>query len=320
LPDSDVKSMSRRIASWRLSWPSTTLCHVGALASSKSASHTFAPEFSALIVIFRSVGPVISTLRSTSPGAAPATCQCGSSRTPRVSVRKSSDSSPAASASRRSLRTSSSSRRRPAKALSSLAMNPSAAGVRIASKRSPVGPVTSIRSFVLSAISSSCCGLGRSGCAGTCRPDIGGGTHASTHPTSGSELGFLGGTRQSGRGAFRVQRGADEVEPPRADLTLVLGGGVALRLGSELPLLQLDVGLHVLFDVPLGQIEHGVVEGVETGQRDELELVAHRGELPLELRDRGVVQILTPVEGRRAVVGQHLVRVLLLDALGELTG
>src|SRR5699024_7232948 len=130
-------------------------------------------------------------------------------------------------------------------------MNPSAAGVRISSKRSPVGPVTSIRSFLLSAISSSCCGLGRSGCADPCRSDISGGTHVSTHPTSGSELGFLRGARQSGRGAFRVQCGADEVEPPRTDLTLVLGGGVTLCLGSELPLLQLDVGLHVLFGVTL---------------------------------------------------------------------
>ena len=45
------------------------------MASSKSASQTLAPEFSALIVILRSVGPVISTRRSTRPGAGGATCQ-----------------------------------------------------------------------------------------------------------------------------------------------------------------------------------------------------------------------------------------------------
>src|ERR1035438_157235 len=45
------------------------LSHSGVLASSKSASHTLAPEFRALIVIFLSVGPVISTRRSTRPGA-----------------------------------------------------------------------------------------------------------------------------------------------------------------------------------------------------------------------------------------------------------
>ena len=36
-------------------------CQVGALASSKSAMKTLAPELSALITILRSVGPVIST-------------------------------------------------------------------------------------------------------------------------------------------------------------------------------------------------------------------------------------------------------------------
>ena len=51
------------IASRRLRCPSTMLCQVGALASSKSAMNPSAPEFSALIVILRSVGPVISTQR-----------------------------------------------------------------------------------------------------------------------------------------------------------------------------------------------------------------------------------------------------------------
>ena len=50
-----------------------TFRQVGLVASSWSASQTFAPEFSALIVIFGSVGPVISTRRSSSPGPAPAT-------------------------------------------------------------------------------------------------------------------------------------------------------------------------------------------------------------------------------------------------------
>ena len=50
------------------------------MASSWSASHTFAPEFSALIAIFRSVGPVISTRRSSRPGPAPATRQLSSER------------------------------------------------------------------------------------------------------------------------------------------------------------------------------------------------------------------------------------------------
>ena len=53
---------------------------VGLVESSKSASQTLAPEFMALQVIFGSVGPVISTLRSSRPGPGPATNQLASSR------------------------------------------------------------------------------------------------------------------------------------------------------------------------------------------------------------------------------------------------
>src|SRR5215213_10630542 len=61
------------MASVRLACPPTMLAQVGALASSKSASHTWAPEFMALTSILRSVGPVISTRRSVrSAGARPA--------------------------------------------------------------------------------------------------------------------------------------------------------------------------------------------------------------------------------------------------------
>jgi hypothetical protein len=56
---------------------------------------------------------------------------------------------------------------------------------------------------------------------------------------------------------------------------------------------------------------------VEAGEGDELELVAHRAELALELGDGRVVEVALPVERRRAVVGEHLARVLLLHALGE---
>ena len=40
----------------RLTWPSTTFCQVGELASSKSAMKTLAPELSALMIILRSAG------------------------------------------------------------------------------------------------------------------------------------------------------------------------------------------------------------------------------------------------------------------------
>ena len=54
----------RSIARERFSWPSVTFAHVGEFASSKSAMKTLAPELSALITIFASTGPVISTRRS----------------------------------------------------------------------------------------------------------------------------------------------------------------------------------------------------------------------------------------------------------------
>ena len=54
----------RRTASRRLIWPSIWLAQVGVFASSKSAMNTLAPEFSALMTILRSTGPVISTRRS----------------------------------------------------------------------------------------------------------------------------------------------------------------------------------------------------------------------------------------------------------------
>ena len=57
-----------------------TFSQSGVFESSKSANQTFAPELRALIVIFRSVGPVISTRRSFKPGAAGATFQLLSSR------------------------------------------------------------------------------------------------------------------------------------------------------------------------------------------------------------------------------------------------
>ena len=64
----------------RLTWPSMQLAHVGEFESSKSAMNTRAPELSALITIFRSVGPVISTRRSCRPGGSGAIAQCSRAR------------------------------------------------------------------------------------------------------------------------------------------------------------------------------------------------------------------------------------------------
>ncbi|CPU67002.1 Uncharacterised protein [Mycobacteroides abscessus] len=106
--------------------------HVGLEASSASASHTLAPELRALIVIFGSVGPVISTRRSSRPGAPaePATRHDGSSRTGRVDGRK-SGSMPSATSCRRCWRSMRSSWRRATNRSCSSVRKSSASGVRI---------------------------------------------------------------------------------------------------------------------------------------------------------------------------------------------
>src|SRR5437763_6508106 len=91
----------------------------------------------------------------------------------------------------------------------------------------------------------------------------------------------------------------DGVEVARADFTLVLHGGEALLGRGKLGLLKLHERLHVVARVAVREMEHGVVEAVEAGQRDELELVPHRAELTLETADGRVVEVLAPVERRR---------------------
>ncbi|MDT4842475.1 hypothetical protein FQZ97_763790 [compost metagenome] len=59
---------------------------------------------------------------------------------------------------------------------------------------------------------------------------------------------------------------------------------------------------------------------MDAGQRDELVLVAQRGQVFLERRNLLVVEVLLPVEGRRAVVRQQLAGAGTLHRLGELTG
>src|SRR5215216_5467038 len=115
---------------------------VGEFASSKSAMKPRAPELRALMTILRSVGPVISTRRSSSGGGAGATCQ-SPSRTSRVSGRKSSIS-PAAMRLRRSARRPSSWRRRSSKHSCRSATKARASSVRTVSKPSWIGALISM--------------------------------------------------------------------------------------------------------------------------------------------------------------------------------
>lgn len=89
-----VNSMRFLTASMRFNWPAINLSQRGVSASSKSAIKTFAPELRALIIILRSVGPVISTHRFSRSLGAGATRQCGFSRMPFVSGKKSKISLP----------------------------------------------------------------------------------------------------------------------------------------------------------------------------------------------------------------------------------
>ena len=63
-PRASRRSSVPRSASAIAAWPPTTFAQVGDSASSRSAMNTRAPEFRALIIIFGSAGPVISTRRS----------------------------------------------------------------------------------------------------------------------------------------------------------------------------------------------------------------------------------------------------------------
>lgn len=123
---------------------------------------------------------------------------------------------------------------------------------------------------------------------------------------------------QRGGRRFALDRLRHRVEVAGADLALVLDRGEALVGRFELGLLQFDERAHLRAGIAVREVEHRVVQRVEAGQRDELELVAHRAEFLLELRDRRVVEVLLPVERRRAVVRQHLARELLVDRLREL--
>ena len=84
--------------------------------------------------------------------------------------------------------------------------------------------------------------------------------------------------------------------------------------------MQFGIRAHAAVLVTPGQLEHAEIELVETGQGNELELVAHRTQLALVGLDRGLVQIGFPVERGRAVIGHHLARMGFLDGLGEALG
>src|SRR5689334_22067483 len=104
--------------------------------------------------------------------------------------------------------------------------------------------------------------------------------------------------QRGGGGMTALHRRAHGVEVARSHLPLVLDGGEAFRCRRELRFLELDERLHVVARIAVREVEHRVVEAVESGERDELESIAHGAELALEAPDRRVVEILAPVERR----------------------
>src|SRR5277367_7146566 len=89
-------------------------------------------------------------------------------------------------------------------------------------------------------------------------------------------------------------------------------------LACEFLFLQAAVGGHAVLPVIARQLKHGKIQRVESRERDELEFVTHSAEFTLEFRDGGVIEILAPVEGRRAIVSQHFVRIPGMYRFGEL--
>ena len=132
-----------RTASRRLACPSTRFCQVGEHESSRSAMKTRAPELRALIIIFRSTGPVISTRRSFRSAGAAATCQ-SPWRTAAVAAGKSSGvpADARASSARRAGRAPSRARRRSSNVRCSVATNAIASAVRSSSPADTGGPTS----------------------------------------------------------------------------------------------------------------------------------------------------------------------------------
>src|SRR5207247_73543 len=133
------------------------------------------------------------------------------------------------------------------------------------------------------------------------------------------ELGLLGRPCEGDRrAAAAVHDLRDLVEVADPHELLMLHGLVAIVLSREFPRLQLGVCRHAARAVVLRQREHAVVQRVEAGEGDELELVAHRAKLLLEAGELRSIEMALPVERRRAVVREQLARILLVDGFGEL--
>ena len=134
------------------------------------------------------------------------------------------------------------------------------------------------------------------------------------------ELLFFGRTLQGSGGTGAGLDGlGHRIEIAGTDFTLMLDCSEAAVSSGELALLQLYERTHLAAGITMCQIEHAVVQGMEAGQGNELELVAHGAEFFLEFGDGGIVEIFLPVEARRAVISQQLAREFGVNRFGELS-
>ena len=89
------------------------------------------------------------------------------------------------------------------------------------------------------------------------------------------ELFFFGRAFQrDGRRLTALDGLGHRVEVAGTDFALVLDRGKAAIGGGEFSFLKFDEGTHLAPRIAVREMEHRVVERVETGQGDELELVA----------------------------------------------
>src|SRR5688572_26576534 len=94
------------------------------------------------------------------------------------------------------------------------------------------------------------------------------------------------------------------VEVARADECLVARGTITRGFAGELALLEPGITEHAVGAIGRRELEHGMIERVPAGERDELEAIAQRGEALAPALHLGGAQLRLPVEGRRAIVGE----------------
>ena len=95
------------------------------------------------------------------------------------------------------------------------------------------------------------------------------------------KLVFLGRPAQCrSRGCPFGNNAGDLVEVSGSNLALMTRRGIAVPFALEFPLLKIRVRAHsARIEIP-GEFKHAVVEGVETGQRNELEFITHLPRAP----------------------------------------